>query len=91
MYTHSTITINVIQKQNAPQKAFFTVACTVRNHLISMLDLVNTVKAKYRYYVKEDPMVGQQDIFGNVISSEKVCKRPSKKEYIGVHVPKSKI
>lgn len=60
--------LTVIQKQNAPQKAFSTVACTVRIHLISMMDLVETIKAESRYYEKEDPMVGQSDIFGNIIT-----------------------
>ncbi len=82
--------LTVIQKQNAPQKAFSTVACTVRIHLISMLDLVETVKAENKYYDKENPMVGQQDIFGNVISPKKVRKRPKKKEEPGGHLPKTK-
>lgn len=81
--------LTVIQKQNAPQKAFSTVACTVRIHLISMLDLVETVKAEYKYYQKEDPMVGQHDIFGNVITPRKVRERPKKKEDAGGHLPKT--
>lgn len=81
--------LTVIQKQNAPQKAFSTVACTIRIHLISMLDLVEIVKAEYKYYEKEDPMVGQKDIFGNVITQRKVRKRPQKKEKAGGPLPKS--
>lgn len=82
--------LTVIQKQNVPQKAFSTVACTVRIHLISMLDLVDTVKAEYKYYTKEDPMVGQQDIFGNVLTPRKVRKRPKKKEKAEGHLQKVK-
>jgi len=33
-----------------------------------MMDLVETIKAESRYYEKEDPMVGQSDIFGNIIT-----------------------
>ncbi len=55
--------LTVIQKQNAPQKAFSTIACTVRIHLIGMLDLVQTVKAEHRYYKNDEPLGGQQDIF----------------------------
>jgi hypothetical protein len=72
--------LTVIQKQNVPQKAFSTVACTVRIHLISMLDLVETVKAENRNYEKEDPNSGQPDLFGNVANQKKVRKRPSRKE-----------
>lgn len=56
-----------------------------------MLYLVETVNAEYRYYDKRDQMVGQQDIFGNVISPKKVRTRPSKKEMTGGHLPKSEI
>jgi hypothetical protein len=72
--------LTVIQKQNVPKKAFSTVACTVRIHLISMLDLVEVVKAEHKYYEKEDPMAGQVDIFGNTVARKKVRKRPQKKE-----------
>lgn len=81
--------LTVIQKQNAPQKAFSTVACTVRIHLISMLDLVETVQAKNKYYEKEDPLVGQQDIFGNTLTSRRIRKRQKKKENTRGHLQKS--
>lgn len=80
--------LTVIQKQNTPQKAFSTVACTVRIHLISMLDLVETVKAEHKYYEKEDPMVGQQDVFGNIKTPRKVRKRPKREKDTGGHFPK---
>lgn len=64
--------ITVVQKQNAPQKAFSTVACTLRIHLISMLDMIDTVKAENRYYKNEDPRAGQPDLFGNVVQKRKM-------------------
>jgi hypothetical protein len=81
--------LTVIQKQNVPQKAFSTVACTVRIHLISMLDLVETVKAVNKYYEKENPLVGQQDIFGNILTPRRIRKRPQKKEDTEGHIQKS--
>ncbi|MBK9255106.1 MAG: hypothetical protein IPM42_06420 [Saprospiraceae bacterium] len=84
MHLIAQLLLTVIQKQNAPQKAFSTVACTVRIHLISMLDLVETVKAKNKYYEKEDPLVGQQDIFGNTLTSRRIRKRQKKKKIQGV-------
>jgi hypothetical protein len=48
--------------------------------------LVETVKAEYKYYEKEDPQIGQQDIFGNLITQRKVRKRPKKKEDTGDHL-----
>jgi len=77
--------VTVIQKQNAPQKAFSTVACTIRIHLISMLDLVETVKAEKRYFQKEDPMVGQRDIFGNIITPKRLRNRPKRTKKEGGH------
>jgi hypothetical protein len=67
--------ITVIQKQNAPQKAFSTVACTIRIHLISMLDIKELVKGQHRYYKKENPLAGQPDLFGNIIPKRKIRKR----------------
>jgi hypothetical protein len=57
--------ITVIQKQHAAKKAFSTVACTIRIHLISMLDLIQIVKAESRYYQKADPMANQPKLFGD--------------------------
>lgn len=81
--------LTVIQKQNVPQKAFSTVACTVRIHLISMLDLVETVKAENKYYEREDPMAGQPDIFGNISTPRKVRKRPKNKTNTRGHLQKT--
>jgi hypothetical protein len=67
--------ITVIQKQNAPQKAFSTVACTIRIHLISMLSLKELVKGESRYYKRENPMAGQSDLFGNIVPERKTRKR----------------
>lgn len=67
--------ISVIQKQNAAEKAFSTVACTIRIHLISMLCVKELVKGEHRYVKKENPMAGQTDIFGNKIPKRKVRRR----------------
>jgi hypothetical protein len=64
--------VTVIQKQNAPKKAFSTVACTIRIHLISMLYIKELVKGEHRYYKKEDPMAGQTDLFGNKVPRRKI-------------------
>jgi len=79
------LVITVIQKQNAPQKAFSTVACTVRIHLISMLDIAETVKAENRYYKIEDPLAGQPDLFGNVLPKRKILKRKNSENSSGGH------
>lgn len=63
--------LTVIQKTNAPKKAFSTVACTVRIHLTSMLSLKELVRGEHRYYKKEHPMAGQTDIFGNTTQFQK--------------------
>jgi len=73
--------LTVIQKQNAPQKAFSTVACTVRIHLVSMLCLKEIVKGEHKYYKKESPFAGNQDLFGNIIPKRKVRKRRKKNNY----------
>lgn len=75
--------ITVIQKQNAPQKAFSTVACTIRIHLISMLDIKELTKGEHRYYKKENPMAGQPDLFGNMIPKRKTRKRRPPKNKTG--------
>lgn len=73
--------LTVLQRQNAREKAFSTVACTVRIHLISMLDVKVLIKGEFQHYKKENPMVGQADIFGNIIEKIKVRKRrPPKKD-----------
>jgi IS4 transposase len=66
--------ITVIQKQQTPTKAFSTVACILRIHLISMLDLVQTVKAETRCYRKKNPLRGQKNLFGE-IEPEELPKR----------------
>lgn len=71
--------MSVIQKQNAHHKAFSAVACTIRIHQISVLDLVETVKAGFKYNEKEDPHLGQQVIVGNVLTPRNVRKRLLKK------------
>lgn len=77
--------LTVIQKQNTPKKAFSTVACTVRIHLISMLDLVETIKAKHRYYKNENTSAGQKDIFGHIVPFRKQRKRRNSKQATGGH------
>ena len=67
--------LTVIQKQQAPQKAFSTIASTVRIHLISMLCFKEIVKGEHKYYKKENPFAGNQDLFGNIIPKRKVRKR----------------
>jgi len=59
--------MSVLQKQNAPKKAFSTVACTIRLHLISMLDIKQLIKGNVRYFKKENPLAGQKDLFGKTI------------------------
>lgn len=73
--------ITVLQKQNASKKAFSTVACTIRIHLISMLCIKELIKGEHRYYKKEDPMAGIMNLFGNVVPKGKERKRrpPTKK------------
>jgi len=75
--------IMVQQKQNAPQKAFSTVACTIRIHLISMLCMKELIKGEHRYYQKENPMAGQPDLFGNIIPKRKERKRRPPKQKKG--------
>ena len=74
--------LTVIQKQNAPKKAYSTVACTIRIHLISMLSVKELIKGEIKYYKKENSMAGQPDLFGNVIPKRKIRKRrpPQKKD-----------
>lgn len=67
--------ITVLQKQNAPQKAFSTVASTIRIHLISMLCVKELIKAEHRYVAKEDPLAGQTDLFGHTRPKRKERKR----------------
>jgi hypothetical protein len=67
--------LTVIQKQNAPQKAYSTIACTIRIHLISMLSVKELIKGEIKYYKQENPMAGQPDLFGNVIPKRKIRKR----------------
>jgi hypothetical protein len=68
----------VLQKQSAPQKAFSTVACTIRIHLISMLCFKELIQGKAKYYRKEDPQAGQPDLFGNIKQKRKERKRRKK-------------
>jgi hypothetical protein len=70
--------ITVLQKQSAPQKAFSTVACTIRIHLISMLCIKELIQGKAKYYRKEDPQAGQPDLFGNIKQKRKERKRRKK-------------
>ncbi len=70
--------ITVLQKQSAPKKAFSTVACTIRIHLISMLSIKELIQADKRYYQKEDPHAGQPDLFGNIKQKRKERKRRKK-------------
>jgi len=74
--------LTVLQKQNAPKKAYSTVACTIRIHLISMLSVKELIRGEVKYFKKEDPMAGQPDLFGNVKPKRKVRKRrpPQKKD-----------
>jgi hypothetical protein len=67
--------ITLLQRQNAPRKAFSTVACTIRIHLISMLNIKELIKGENRYYKKDKPFAGQLDLFGNSIPIRKDRKR----------------
>ena len=67
--------MTLLQRQNAPKKAFSTVACTIRIHLISQLDLKELVKGEHRHYKKDNPLAGQTDLFGNIIPKRKERKR----------------
>jgi len=67
--------ISVIQKQHAPEKAFSTIASSIRIHTISMLSLVEIVKGDHKYYAKEKPMAGLMDLFGNFIPRRKEKNR----------------
>jgi hypothetical protein len=82
--------ITVLQKQNAPQKAFSTVACTIRIHLISMLSIKELIKGEHRYYKKENPMAGQPDLFGKIIPKRKERKRHSAQQKQGGELSKMK-
>lgn len=81
--------LTVIQKQQAPQKAFSTLASTVRIHLISMLCLKEIIKGEHKYYKKESPFAGNQDLFGNTIPKRKVRKRRKGNNSKGGHFEKT--
>jgi hypothetical protein len=81
--------ITLLQKQHAPKKAFSTVACTIRIHLISMLSVKEIIKGEHRYYKKENPMAGKTDIFGNKIPKRKERKRRPPKTKKGGELQKT--
>ena len=80
--------LTVLQKKHVPQKAFSTVACTIRIHLTSMLSFIETIKNDKRYYRKESPTAGQPDLFGLITPKRKVRKRRNPQKSDGGHFPK---